>query len=81
MSRIFISQSTGATVYVFSNDHCPAHVHARHRGDGWPARVGFSYLTGAVELMSITPAMSTRSRRVVNTPYVGRPGAVVGLSS
>ena len=24
---------------VFSDDHCPAHVHARHRGEGWIARL------------------------------------------
>ena len=67
MSRIFVSQGTGATVYVFSNDHCPAHVHARHRGDGWIARVSFSYLTSAIELISIAPAKSVPSRRVVNS--------------
>lgn len=54
-------------VYVFSDDHCPAHIHARHRGDEWIARVNFSYLTSAIELMSIAPANSVPSRRVVNT--------------
>ena len=24
---------------VFSDDHCPAHVHAPHRGEGWIARL------------------------------------------
>ena len=66
MSRIFVSQGTGATVYVFSNDHCPAHAHARHRGDGWIARISFSYLTSKVELMSLVPAKSIPSRQVVN---------------
>ena len=55
MSRVLISESTGAAVYVFSDDHCPPHVHARHRGDGWIARVRFSYLSGSVELMSVAP--------------------------
>jgi hypothetical protein len=41
MSRVFISEGTGAGIYVFSDDHCPAHVHARHRGEGWIARVRF----------------------------------------
>jgi len=31
MSRVFISEDTGAGIYVFSDDHCPAHVHARQR--------------------------------------------------
>ena len=67
MSRIFVSQGTGAAVYVFSNDHCPAHVHARHRGNGWIARIRFSYLISAVELMSLTPAKSIPSQHVVNS--------------
>jgi len=58
MSRRFTSQATGADVYVFSNDHCPVHVHARHRGQGWIARVKLSYLSSEVELMSIAPAKS-----------------------
>jgi len=33
MSRVFISDRTGAGIYVFSDDHCPAHVHARHPGE------------------------------------------------
>ena len=33
MSRVFISAGTGAAVYVFANDHCPPHVHAKHRGE------------------------------------------------
>ena len=39
MSRVFTSEGTGAGIYVFSDDHCPAHVHARHRSEGWIARV------------------------------------------
>jgi hypothetical protein len=66
MSRVFISEGTGAGIYVFSDDHCPAHVHARHRGDGWIARVRFSYLGGTVELMSIAPVKNVPLQRVVN---------------
>jgi hypothetical protein len=55
MSRVFISPATGAGVYVFSDDHCPPHVHARHRTEGWIARIRFSYITNAVELISIAP--------------------------
>ena len=58
MSRVLTSHGTGAAIYVFSDDHRPPHVHARHRGDGWIARVRFSYLTHAVELMSIAPVES-----------------------
>lgn len=66
MSRVFTSEGTGAVVYVFSDDHCPPHVHARHRGDGWIARVRFSYLNGQVGLMSIAPLKNSPLQRTVN---------------
>ena len=66
MSRVLISESTGAAIYVFSDDHCPPHVHARQRGDGWIARVRFSYVGSAVELMSIAPLKNVPLQRVVN---------------
>jgi hypothetical protein len=66
MSRVLISASTGAIIYVFSDDHCPPHVHARQRGDGWIARVRFSYVSGAVVLMSIAPLKNIPLQRVVN---------------
>ena len=66
MSRVFTSESTGTTIHVFSDDHCPPHVHARHRGEGWIARVGFSFLSSAVELMSIAPSRNAPLRRTVN---------------
>ncbi len=65
MSRVFISEGTGAVVYVFSDDHCPPHVHARHRGDGWIARVRFSYVSGAVGLMSVAPLKNYPLQRTV----------------
>ena len=66
MSRVFTSQSTGAGVYVFSDDHCPPHVHARHRGDGWIARVRFSFVISAVELLSVAPLRNSPLQRTVN---------------
>ena len=66
MSRVFTSQSTGAGVYVFSDDHCPPHVHGRHRGDGWIARVRFSFVSSAVELLSIAPLKNSPLQRTVN---------------
>ena len=66
MSRVLTSESTGAVIYVFSDDHCPPHVHARHHGDGWIARVRFSYLDPAVELMSIAPTKNLPLQRTVN---------------
>lgn len=66
MSRVFTSESTGAVIYVFSDDHCPPHIHARHRGEGWIARASFSYLGRSVELMSIEPIRNTPLQRAVN---------------
>jgi len=66
MSRVMTSGATGAAVYVFSHDHCPPHVHARHRGDGWIARVAFSYISNAVTLMSVAPSRVAPQPRVLN---------------
>jgi|SRR5579871_1541825 len=66
MSRVFVSEGTGAAVYVFSNDHCPPHVSARHRGEEWIARVQFSYLDDNVELWSIEPIRHAPTQRVIN---------------
>lgn len=66
MSRVFISAGTGAAVYVFANDHCPPHVHAKHRGEEWIARVKFSYLNTTVSLLSIAPTKSIPGQRVIN---------------
>jgi hypothetical protein len=70
MSRVFTSGSTGAAVYVFSDDHCPPHVHARHRGEGWIARVKFSFLGAALELMSIAPSKVVPFHRVINRLFI-----------
>jgi hypothetical protein len=66
MSRVFISQSTGVGVYVFSDDHCPPHVHARHRGEGWIARVRFSFVGSEVDLLSIAPMRNCPLQRTVS---------------
>jgi hypothetical protein len=66
MSRVFVSEATRAAIYVFADDHCPPHVHARHHGEGWMARVRFSYIDAAVVLISIAPLRNVPSQRVVN---------------
>ncbi|HJU16345.1 MAG TPA: hypothetical protein VJ770_07730 [Stellaceae bacterium] len=66
MSRVFVSEATRAAIYVFADDHCPPHVHARHRGEDWVARVRFSYLSAAVELISIAPLKNVPLQRVVD---------------
>jgi hypothetical protein len=71
MRRVLTSQSTGAAIFVFSDDHCPPHVHARHRGDGWIARVRFSYLGSTVKLMSIAPLRNVPVQWTVNRLLAG----------
>jgi hypothetical protein len=66
MVKVFVAEGIGAGVYVFSDDHCPPHVHARHRGEGWVARVRFSYVTSVVALISIAPLKNVPLQRVVN---------------
>ena len=66
MSRVFVSDRTGAAVYVFADDHCPPHVHARHRGEGWVARVGFSFVTNKVQLISVAPLRNIPLPRVIS---------------
>ncbi len=66
MTRVLTSEGTGAAIYVFSDEHCPPHVHARHRGDGWIARVRFSFVNASVELMSIAPLKNSPLQRTMN---------------
>ena len=61
-----MSEATRAAIYVFSDDHCPPHVHARHRSEGWIARVRFSYVDSAVALISIAPLKNAPRRRALN---------------
>lgn len=63
---MFVSEATRAAIYVFADDHCLPHVHARHRGEGWIARVRFSYVSTLVELISIAPLKNVALQRVVN---------------
>jgi hypothetical protein len=66
MSLIFTSASCGAGVYVLSEDHCPPHVHARHRREDWVARVRFSFIHDEVELMSAAPDKYAPPSRVLD---------------
>jgi hypothetical protein len=78
MSRVFISDSTGAVIHVFSEDHCPPHVHVRHRGDSWIARARFSYLDTSVTLMSIAPLQNAPLQRTVNRLLADIQGGLPG---
>jgi hypothetical protein len=68
MSRVFVSEGSRAVIYVFADDHCPPHIHARHRGEGSIARARFSYVDEVIELVSIAPLRNVPLQRVVNRP-------------
>jgi hypothetical protein len=78
MSRVFVSKDTGAAIYVFVNDHCPPHVHARHRAEGWTAGEVFlpQWRVGSLEHRAGEKGpIATRGH-----PALGRhSGAAIGL--
>jgi hypothetical protein len=41
---------------IASDDHCPPHVHARHKEEGWIVRLWFSFVSPAVGVMTIAPS-------------------------
>jgi hypothetical protein len=53
-------------VVIASDDHCPPHVHARHKEQGWVVRLWFSFETEAVGVMSIVPSENVVRQRQLN---------------
>lgn len=51
---------------IASDDHCPPHVHAGHKGEGWIIRICFSYASSDVVVMSITPTQDAVRQRQIN---------------
>jgi len=66
MTRVFVSEGSGAAVHIFANDHCPPHVHARHPAEGWIVRIGFSFIDSDAELLSIAPSTRAPRRPALN---------------
>jgi len=66
VSRVFAIAAIGANGYVRSRDHCPPHVHITHRGEGWEARLAFSFLDGAIHLVDVTPLARAPRLAVLN---------------
>ncbi len=56
----------GARVVIASDDHCPPHVHAHHKEEGWVVRIWFSFLTDAVGIMDIAPSACAVRQRQLN---------------
>jgi hypothetical protein len=58
--------NTGARLVILSDDHCPPHVHAHHKTEGWIVRLWFSFASNAVGVMSIAPTANTVRQRQLN---------------
>lgn len=60
------TSATGARVAIASDDHCPPHVHALHRGEGWLVRVEFSYVNTRAGVITIEPSTRAVRQRQLN---------------
>lgn len=59
----------GGTVGVFlrtRGEYCPPHVHIGNRGEGWEARIQFSYVDDAVSVMEVYPVRGKPSIATLN---------------
>jgi hypothetical protein len=56
----------GIRIFIPAGDHCPPHVHASHRGEGWEAKFEFSFLDGQVRLKQVLPAMLAPSKTTLD---------------
>jgi hypothetical protein len=61
-----LDSRTGARVVIASDDHCPPHVHAGHKAEGWIVRLWFSFDSEAVGVMNITPTEHAVRQRQLN---------------
>ena len=67
MSKVLDIATLGAKVYVRSRDHCPPHVHVTHAGEGWEARLAFSYLDASIRLLDVVPLARAPRLAALNT--------------
>ena len=65
MAELFKS-ATGAKVVIVSEDHCPPHVHALHRAEGWVVRLWFSFASRDTGVLSIAPTNGAVRPRQLN---------------
>ena len=65
MAELFKS-ATGAKVVIASEDHCPPHVHALHRAEGWVVRLWFSFASRNTGVLSIAPTNGAVRPRQLN---------------
>ncbi|MBF0306116.1 MAG: hypothetical protein HQL41_10770 [Alphaproteobacteria bacterium] len=48
------------------DEHCPPHVHVGHKGEGWEAKIRFSYVDDSVSLMEVYPMRGRPSVATIN---------------
>jgi hypothetical protein len=65
MAELFKS-ATGAKMVIASEDHCPPHVHALHRAEGWVVRLWFSFASVDAGALSIAPTDGAVRPRQLN---------------
>jgi len=63
--KVLVSK-TGARLVIASDDHCPPHVHARHREEGWVVRLWFSFASNAAGVLDIAPTDAAVRQRQLN---------------
>jgi hypothetical protein len=65
--KLFAVLNGTAKVFLKTRDeHCPPHVHIGHRGEGWEAKIGFSYIDDTVSVMEIYPSRGRPTLATMN---------------
>ncbi len=65
--KLFEVLNGTAKVFLKTRDeHCPPHVHIGHRGEGWEAKIGFSYVDDTVSVMEIYPSRGRPTLATMN---------------
>jgi len=65
MAKLYDSK-VGARVVIVGADHCPPHVHAAHKGEGWVVKLWFSFGSESVGVLEIAPTEGAVRRRQLN---------------
>lgn len=72
MGHLFDVSDVAAEVVIRTRDHCPPHVHALCRAEGWEAKITFSFLDDGVELRELVVARGGRDPGLAVVNLVAR---------
>lgn len=65
--KLFPVLDGAAKAYLRTRDeHCPPHVHIGHKGQGWEAKIGFSYVSDQVTVMEVYSAQGRPTTATLN---------------